>query len=77
MKIDNAKLSRRIGMLIEAAETRNNMTHPALSEYLTIKGGTLANMISAKTLHKMRATDLVMLEKLSGEKLDTDGLERR
>lgn len=77
MRIDNAKLGRRIRMLITAAEAKNNMTHPELSAYLTITGGSLANMISAGTLHKMRATDLVMLEKLSGEELNTEGLERR
>ena len=78
MKIDNAKLSRRIAMLVEAAKRRNNnMTRPEMAEYLSIEAGTLQNMITAGTLYKMKVCDLVMIEKLAGDELDRTGLERR
>lgn len=77
MKVDNAKLDRRIRMLIAAAEAKNDMTHTELSQYLTWTSGTLRNRISLQQLYLMRVTDLVMLEKLSGEELDRKGLERR
>lgn len=77
MKIDNAKLSRRIAMLVEAAKRRNKMTRPQMAEYLSIEAGTLQNMITAGTLYKMKACDLMMIEKLAGEELDRTGLERR
>ena len=78
MTIDNAKLSRRIAMLVEAAKRRNNnMTRPEMAEYLSIEAGTLQNMITAGTLYKMKVCDLVMIEKLAGDELDRTGLERR
>jgi len=78
MNIDKSKLNKRIAMLVEAAKRRNNnMTRPEMAEYLTIGAGSLQNMITSGTLYKMKACDLVMIEKLAGDELDRTGLERR
>ena len=77
MKIDTAKLDRRLRGLKEIAKRRNDMTDNDLAEYMHWSGSTLRGMDSKRKLHTMRVSDLIALESLAGEALDRKGLERR
>ena len=77
MTIDTAKLDRRLRGLKDMAKRRNNMTDSDLAENMHWSAATLRCMDSRKMLHTMRVSDMVALEILSGEKLNTQGMERR
>ena len=74
MTIDEARLDRRIGALIDMAKRRNGYTDTQIASFLKISAGTLANKRSAKRLHTLSVRDVAMLKKIAGEEINLGGL---
>ena len=74
MKIDEARLNRRINALKESAKRRNRYTDEQLATFLDISTGTLRNKTCRHELYTLSIRDVAMLRKLAGEELDFVGL---
>jgi hypothetical protein len=74
MTIDEARLDRRVGALIDMAKRRNGYTDTQIASFLQISAGTLANKRSAKKLHTLSVRDVAMIQKMAGDEISFGSL---